>query len=355
MHSSVKARRAVLGCLAVFVAGNLALAVALQVRGSGLRDPAYAQRLRTYRARLAAAAPGTRTVIALGSSRVNWGLRANQLGESLTRTLGKPVLAGNFAIDGGGFRMSLLQWRRLHRDGFRPDLLLVEVLPALLGHWPRWEELGKDVLPLNLLFWDDLPVLERYAGAYRRGLRRDWLVQVPLPCYHHREPLMSRLVPNLLSYMQRGRYFPPGSADDWPDLEHLPPSPREKALHGRAAALELIRNDYATRLEGFRLGAQPCAALEEILTSCRAAGVPAALMILPESPIFHTWYPPGAWEMIAAYLESLRRRLGVPLINGRDWIADEMAYLDSHHLLPAGAGQFTAGLAAAVAPLLKQR
>ncbi len=131
-----RARRAVLGCLALFVAGNLALAVTLQVRGSGLRDPAYGRRLRTYRARLAAAEPGTRTVLTLGSSRVNWGLRSNELGDSLTRTLGRPVLASNFAIDGGGFRMSLLQWQRLRRDGVRPDLLLVEVLPALLGHWP---------------------------------------------------------------------------------------------------------------------------------------------------------------------------------------------------------------------------
>ncbi len=208
-------------------------------------------------------------------------------------------------------------------------------------------------MPLSLLFWDDLPVLERYASTYRRGVRRDWLAQLPLPCYHHRQALLACTLPHLLTFMQRGRHCPPSSADEWPDLDHLPPSPRQIALHGRAAALEMIRRDYVARLHGFRMGAEPCAALEEILTSCRAAGVPVALMILPEGPVFHTWYPAGAWEMMAAYLDSLRQRHGVPLINGRDWLPDEALYLDSHHLLPAGAGQFTGRLAAAVAPLLK--
>ncbi len=69
----------------------------------------------------------------LGSSRTCHGLAADELHERLSRELGRPVSVVNAGLPGSGPFTELLLWRRLRRDGVRPDLLLVEVLPGLLS------------------------------------------------------------------------------------------------------------------------------------------------------------------------------------------------------------------------------
>jgi hypothetical protein len=67
------------------------------------------------------------------------------------------------------------------------------------------------------------------------------------------------------------------------------------------------------------------------------------VVVLPEGDEFRKCYPPTVLANVDDYLNRLRRQNLVPVIDARLWLA-EPAFLDSHHLFPHGATQFTARL-----------
>jgi hypothetical protein len=71
------------------------------------------------------------------------------------------------------------------------------------------------------------------------------------------------------------------------------------------------------------------------------------LLLPPESTEYRTWYGPGAEDEVQAILRQLRADFGVPVIDGRMWIADD-GFSDPHHLNLRGAEQFTERLTAEV-------
>src|SRR5207248_6909094 len=85
-------------------------------------------------------APGDRPffIAALGSSLTDYGLRGRTAERALVKAIGRPVLVANFGIPGDGPFCELLHLRRILADAGRPDLVLIEVLPALLAEraWP---------------------------------------------------------------------------------------------------------------------------------------------------------------------------------------------------------------------------
>src|SRR5689334_21204732 len=108
------------GCLQV------GIGLALETWLTEVRDPEYALKERQLRARRAEA-PGRPLVVMLGSSRTLLGLQAGRLGED-----GSAVVY-NFGAVGCGPALEGVYLRRLLAAGVRPDLLLVEVLPAALN------------------------------------------------------------------------------------------------------------------------------------------------------------------------------------------------------------------------------
>src|SRR5262249_52544929 len=88
-----------------------------------------------------------------------------------------------------------------------------------------------------------------------------------------------------------------------------------------------------------------CAALDDLLAFCRSEQIPAALILLPESTAFRSWYTPQAVQEIDGFLAELCDGYEVRLIDARPWIPDD-CFADGHHLLPTGAKRFTERLAA---------
>jgi hypothetical protein len=114
-----------------------------------------------------------------------------------------------------------------------------------------------------------------------------------------------------------------------------------------------VRRQYAPYFTGFQLSAPACHALDELLRECRSEGIRAALVVMPEGTAFRSLYSPDAWARIESLLKMLHQEFGVPVINAREWIADD-GFSDSHHLVAHAAAAFSARLAREVAgPLLR--
>src|SRR5690242_12739591 len=93
-----RAARALGAAAACFLAGQLALGLAVERWLPGVRDPEYAAKVERLRARRAEA-PGRPLVLVLGSSRVQMGLRA---GTVAAEGGGRPALVFNFGTSGTG-------------------------------------------------------------------------------------------------------------------------------------------------------------------------------------------------------------------------------------------------------------
>ena len=79
-----------------------------------------------------------------------------------------------------------------------------------------------------------------------------------------------------------------------------------------------------------------------------------ALVLMPEGPAFRTFYPADAWRQIRGFVDTLKGEYGIPIVNARDWMAEE-DFLDSHHLLPSAATVFSERLGqAGILPLVRQ-
>jgi hypothetical protein len=329
-----RGRATLLWGAALFLVGQLALAVAIEWRFSELRDPPYGYKEHRLLRRLAAVRPPPRTVVMLGSSRTLNALDAEEAERELAGPDGTPLVF-NFGIAGTGPVTELLTLRRLLARGVRPDLLLVEVMPPLLAAQVpvadlTWLEPGR-------LWHSDLALLERYRPGAR--LRASWWEGWPVPCHSHRFALVSALSPGLLPLPHRFDCF--GAVDD---LGWRPVSAPRGDPRVTRAAIEHAHQAYAEHLNGFRLGGPNVAALRELLEVCRAEGISTVLVLMPEGSEFRSWYPPAARAQIEDFLAGLRRDCGADVVDARLWLADE-DFVDGHHPYPEGAAHFSARLA----------
>ncbi|HKB38309.1 MAG TPA: hypothetical protein VKD72_17820 [Gemmataceae bacterium] len=342
-----RARSAVLSGLVLFALTQLGLGLAIALCLPSVRDPFYSQKAARLKRRLAAD-PAPLTVVMLGSSRTAYGFAPSPLEGPLTRALGRPVVLFNFGLCGAGPVTELLTLRRLLDDGIRPSLLLVEVLPPLLAGQVPLFEMQEERNPTWALRAADLPLVASYGASVRRGLKREWYRSWLVPSYSHRLDLLNHTFPLLLSHADRRDAFALTDRSGWSRLLVGSPEQRKRALASQ-------NEQYRTFLDGFRLGGPAAEGLCELLETCRRENIPAALVLMPEGPIFRNWYPQAAWDQIETYLAQLRRRFGVPVIRAREWVAKDEAFTDSHHMRPETAAAFTQRLVEeAIIPLLHQ-
>jgi hypothetical protein len=113
------------------------------------------------------------------------------------------------------------------------------------------------------------------------------------------------------------------------------PSPQEQQ-QGCASAMK----GYGPTLETFQLGAGSTQAVRLVLEECRRHSIKAALVLMPEGPVFRGLYSARVWEQIDPFLEQLHQELAATVVNARFWIEEE-DFFDSHHLAPDGAARFT--------------
>lgn len=79
------------------------------------------------------------------------------------------------------------------------------------------------------------------------------------------------------------------------------------------------RREYFHRLETFEIGGPGVRATEELLEH-GAAGAVHCLVVMPEGPVFRSWYPPTTAAASHRYLTELAHRHGLPLIDARGWM-----------------------------------
>jgi hypothetical protein len=327
--------------LALLFGGSAALVRAVPQ----VLDPDYHARLRQLRQGQQGDPDHTLSVVALGSSRTYHAFDAGLVRAGLARDLGRPVSVTNFAIPTQCFLNDLLTWRRLRRDGVRPDLLLIEVMPALF-HGDTPKQLSEEQMPAGRLAWSDVAVLEPYRDGTRPGLGREVALADAAALYSRRDSLVRAVAPGLMPVVD----------DDnqpyvWP-VEH-PFRPDNMSPGQRARALARAREEYADVLADFRPGR--CAMLRELLASCREEGAQAALLMVPEGPAYRSWYAPATRRNIEDWVDQISREYGTAVIDARDWIDDEDEFFDSHHPLPAGAARFSERLGREhLLPLLRQ-
>jgi hypothetical protein len=342
-----RARTSLLWALALVALLHPGLGLFLTIRQPALLDPAYGPRLTRLRKRMAV--PGRPlSVVMLGSSRTALGFMPDAFETPLAQALGRPVRAFNFGISATGPATNLVELRRLLRDGVRPDLLLFEVLPSRLNSRFSLAEHGEPPLSTDHLSWDDLPLVERHDPARRRHLVWDWSASIASPWYTHRLRILARTLPNLL----------PLDVPHTDDLVEVDASGRtslervKMPVSWKARMNAGAQRIFPFLLHDFHVGGESCEALDEILQLCRAEGLPVAVVIMPEGPLFRSWYEETTWTRIKHYLEDLSQRRGVPLIDAHEWMAED-DFFDSHHLSSGGAAAFSARLAReGVAPLL---
>jgi hypothetical protein len=326
-----RARQALGWCLGVFLITQLGLTLTIEKWLPEWRDPLYSVKARRL-AQRNTPAPSPFTVVMLGSSRTVYGFNAGLLEGTLGETTGRSAVVFNFGVTGAGPVTTLLNLSRLLAQGIRPDLVLIEVLPPLLTRQPELAESRH--LPADRLWWRDLPLIERYFGTGPK-LWEDWWLTEAVPAYAHRFSILSCLIPAYLPLRLRQDWFLHVNGSGWVD------SPSSLVAPGRRPdAIERTRLEYFPYLKDFQLGGAPCAALREQLELCRQEGIAVALVLMPEGSDFRSWYSATARDQIEGFLGDLQRVYDVPLIDARSWIADE-EFSDSHHLLRAGATEFT--------------
>src|SRR5690242_9095656 len=112
-----KARGAVLWALVLVLIAHVGLAVAIEGWLPQLRDTMFGGQPVAVRERLDAASGRPLTVVVLGSSRVQWGVRGKDLEAALTHRLGRPVMVFNLGIPAAGPLRELLAFNQLCRQG----------------------------------------------------------------------------------------------------------------------------------------------------------------------------------------------------------------------------------------------
>ncbi len=309
---------------ATFVLGQAALGVPIDVALPAVRDPEFdAKRARLQRQR--SSHPGRPLVVVLGSSRTAHGLDAGRLSSP---EKGGPVVF-NMALAGSGALLQSVSLRRLLDEGIRPDVVLLEVMPAmLLGHeGGLWEEKLLDGARLRA---GEVCRLLPYYRQPRR-LLGGWLLGRLLPCYRHQAELRQCLVAD-----PTGPGDIPGAIDSHGWL------PREEPADpgARRQGWELARGQYTRYCGSGQLADNLVAALEDVLRLCRQEGIAAHLFLMPEGRPFRELYAPAARQALAGLLERMRQRWGVRITDARAWVDDD-GFWDMHHLLAGGARRFT--------------
>jgi hypothetical protein len=334
-------RRAATGALAwgllFFACAQLALALAMEHWRPELRDLEYGAKRARLRARLAEH-PGRPLLLVLGSSRTNLGIHP----AALPPLPAEPVVF-NASIQGAGPVMELICLHRLLDDGIRPDWLVLECWP------PNWHQDGDLAefyrIPVSRLAWSDLRVLRRYHAQPAR-LYEEWCLARMAPWWSSRFAVMMQYARDWLPREpRRDDMWKHIDATGW--LPYLHSTDPEEVRRRTPR----MHKQYAPILDGFHVSAVADRAWHEILTLCRREGIRVALLYMPESLAFRSWYPPAVATEGDGYLVHLAREYDVPLIDTRTWCPYE-DFADCIHLLPTAADRFTERLGCEVLPRL---
>ena len=326
-----RARRSLLWSLVAFGCAQLGLLVWMEFFKPELYHPEYGQRLPLLKKRLAEE-PNRPLILMLGSSRIEMGFRPEVLPEYQPGHADAPLLF-NFGIAASGGVEQLVHLQRLLREGIRPRHVFVEIFPGIMG---VGEKGGIDHYDkLTRTSFRDLPVLRRLS-VHPRQLYRDWLLTRLTPWVSYRLPIQNCYAPRLLNAtFRRDQLWEKPDRSGWlTNHWTLPPE-------ARAPAVAFAKAEFTHALQHLEVAEHVDHAYRELLDLCRREKIGVTLLITPEGEVFRRLYQADREEVLRRYLKNLSNEFGVAVVDARSWIDDELYYVDSHHLLPAGAELFT--------------
>ncbi len=336
-----RSRTAVLVGFLGFVGLQAALAAAVEWQLPRFRYPDFGLRCAWLRQRLARADPAGPVVVMFGTSRTQWVLDAASVETNLAQTLGARPVVFNFGVAGAGPATYLVLLHELLRAGVRADLILVEIWPPTLArNSPAQLPTAKQ------LCFGEVPLLRRCG--FKELTRSDWLFSRAVPWYTYRDPILSQLFPRSATPDVRER-------DAW--LRTSDPAgwlrPPERWPE-RPKLLERDEHNWPPWLQQLALGGPHCQAFRKLLGTCRREKLRCALVYLPESSKFRSWYPPQAERQFREFVDGLTSLFGVSVVNARGWVGDE-DFLDHHHVMLRGARVFSERFGReALLPLLRK-
>src|SRR5262249_13563264 len=225
--------------------------------------------------------PGRPLFLVVGSSRI----RLSYLPESAPRVLdarGRPVLTFNFPHNGMGPVLQHLYLRRLLREGVRPDLVVLEVMPLYVNHEPG-HFMMRFVLP------QEWPVAASYLGlgsTLRNAARRQLEI--------YPEALRTLFPGDLRRLVPPGPMMRVGQTLALGGPARLPDS---VSAANQEEVLDLQRLTYST-WDGPDIAPRAERALRDSLALCRRENIDVVLLLTPEGEVFRCLYPPGVEETI---------------------------------------------------------
>jgi hypothetical protein len=324
-------RHVVLAGLVFVVVSFAGIAWRAASLGAWLRDPLYADKADRLLDRLAAKTTnGVKplTIVMFGSSRTSNALRGTDLEIGFEKVTGRPVVAFNFGIPSSGPVTQLLYLRRMFADGIRPDLVLFEIMPALLAGQVDKPIEQHFFAPERLLPGEgEFVIAHSYPAKFAEGERlATWF-----PLYGMRQPIRGRFLPSWSAWNMRCDSSRNSDETGWMRPVFDPVTDEQ---HKRGVAW--ARQEYADLLLTLQLYGPACAAVDESIRACRAAGAPITLVLMPEGADFRAMYTPRA----LAALDTFMRLQDCAVIDARMWLDDD-AFSDSHHMVSSGAREFT--------------
>jgi hypothetical protein len=333
-----RAAGAVVTGVALALAAQVALGLAIRAEWSPLRDPVYFDKFALF-AQHPAFLPGPNppadrpaTVLLVGSSRTLNAVNARQATAALSRQVGRAVEVFNFGQAGAGPVTNAVYFRRITQAGVKPDFVLIEIHPVFLaGQHPvppetRW------LLPIRLRP-DELPFVRDMGFP-----AADPAVHGPrgllAPGYEFRFLLLDRYAPVFLMDDKRL------NGGHEPDDYGFARGPDRFAPDHRARLTKLAFSQYADYFAGYRPTGCGVDAIRSTLQQCRALGARAALVLMPECGGWQQWYDPEGLKQLDAVVAGLAAEFGVPAFDCRTWVTEEET-ADGHHLTGLGADRFT--------------
>lgn len=319
------ARRARLAVVLVPVAFVFALlsswAVAETVTPE-ITDTDYHIRLRMIRT-AAAEHPGRPLGLTLGSSRTVWAFRPEELPESPDSN---DVYWLNAAHVGAGPPLNRVLLHRLLRDGVRPAVVVLEVMPPFfVKENNRFVTAHFATSDMSLVRqYSDTTFGYDYHFLRHRITRATDIARVTDPFAGYLAPLPRGGHPHI---------------DDTISAE-------ERARRTAFAHRMNIQNIQNMTV---RPGADR--AFRDTLREAADHGIRVVLLRSPEGPAFRSWYNPEGLARFDAYIAQVAREHGAAVLDARLWL-DEEDFYDSHHVLKRGAQKFTARFAREMPALL---
>lgn len=339
-----RGRASLFWAMAIMIASQAALFLFEQYAMPELHDPEYDHRATVLRQALAEN-PARPLVLVLGSSRVALGLRPRVI-EKWQMPTGEQPLVFNFSIPGSGSLRELIWLRRVMHEGIRPDRVVLECWPPLItGDFGDRETAFLSGPSLRL---HDLWLLPGYA-CEPMDMFEDWFAARTFPCYGDRAALLGRIAPSWLPPQYAlPDHFVMRQIDCFgalPTPEKPPPRDERRRL------LAIDRRTYGDKIANWRVSETSERAIRTTLALCRSLGIPAALLLMPESSEMLDWYPQEARAELEQFLNRLRGEDHAAIVDTRRWIASS-DFFDSHHLARDGAEAFTRRFGREVLPRL---